>query len=251
MFEQWKEQELAQIKEQYGKARIITLAVVVLMALNLPMELGMLLDGGGGFGAVSLAVTLGVMVLAWRLGDYKSRFIKPLLAAVEESLPTQGERERFAQQMGAATQIPYSPAPQTKPGLMLLGEDYCYFRQPRRVRILKNRELRRAELTRGTYTVGRGHIRICYDLLGLMSYLTAGEPEVRAWTIAKGTKAPQAAGKIHTDFERGFIRAEVVSYDDLMACGSLPAAREKGLVRSEGKEYVMQDGDVVLFRFNV
>lgn len=94
-------------------------------------------------------------------------------------------------------------------------------------------------------------IRICYDLLGLMSFLTAGEPEVRAWTITKGTKAPQAAGKIHTDFERGFIRAEVVSYDDLMACGSLPAAREKGLIRSEGKEYVMQDGDVVLFRFNV
>lgn len=94
-------------------------------------------------------------------------------------------------------------------------------------------------------------IRVCYDLLGLMSYLTAGEQEVRAWTIKKGTKAPQAAGKIHTDFERGFIRAEVVSYDDLMACGSLAAAREKGLVRSEGKEYVMQDGDVVLFRFNV
>ena len=94
-------------------------------------------------------------------------------------------------------------------------------------------------------------IRVCYDLLGLMSYLTAGEQEVRAWTIEKGTKAPQAAGKIHTDFERGFIRAEVVSYDDLMTCGSLAAAREKGLVRSEGKEYVMQDGDVVLFRFNV
>ena len=81
-----------------------------------------------------------------------------------------------------------------------------------------------------------------------MSYLTAGEQEVRAWTIAKGTKAPQAAGKIHSDFERGFIRAEVVSYDDLMACGSMAAAREKGLVRSEGKDYVMQDGDVVLFR---
>lgn len=94
-------------------------------------------------------------------------------------------------------------------------------------------------------------IRVCYDLLGLMSYLTAGEQEVRAWTIEKGTKAPQAAGKIHTDFERGFIRAEVVSFDDLMANGSLAAAREKGLVRSEGKEYVMQDGDVVLFRFNV
>ena len=94
-------------------------------------------------------------------------------------------------------------------------------------------------------------IRVCYDLLGLMSYLTAGEQEVRAWTIEKGTKAPQSAGKIHTDFERGFIRAEVVSYDALMECGSMAAAREKGLVRSEGKEYVMQDGDVVLFRFNV
>lgn len=94
-------------------------------------------------------------------------------------------------------------------------------------------------------------IRVCYDLLGLMSYLTAGEQEVRAWTIEKGTKAPQAAGKIHTDFERGFIRAEVVSFDDLMECGSMASAREKGLVRSEGKEYVMQDGDVVLFRFNV
>ncbi|MCR5331381.1 MAG: redox-regulated ATPase YchF [Lachnospiraceae bacterium] len=90
-----------------------------------------------------------------------------------------------------------------------------------------------------------------YDLLGLMSYLTAGEKETRAWTIKKGTKAPQAAGKIHSDFERGFIRAEIVSYDQLIACGSFNAAKEKGLVRSEGKDYVMQDGDVVLFRFNV
>lgn len=90
-----------------------------------------------------------------------------------------------------------------------------------------------------------------YALLGLISYLTAGKPEVRAWTIKKGTKAPQAAGKIHTDFERGFIRAEVISFDDLMACGSMAAAKEKGLVRLEGKEYVMQDGDIVLFRFNV
>lgn len=91
----------------------------------------------------------------------------------------------------------------------------------------------------------------CYSLLGLISYLTAGKQEVRAWTITKGTKAPQAAGKIHTDFERGFIRAEVIAYDDLMECGSMTAAKEKGLVRSEGKEYVMKDGDVVLFRFNV
>ena len=94
-------------------------------------------------------------------------------------------------------------------------------------------------------------IKKSYSILGLISYLTAGKPEVRAWTIKKGTKAPQAAGKIHTDFERGFIRAEVVSFDDLMACGTYAAAREKGLVRLEGKEYVMNDGDIVLFRFNV
>ena len=94
-------------------------------------------------------------------------------------------------------------------------------------------------------------IRESYDLLGLMSFLTAGEPEVRAWTIKKGTKAPEAAGKIHSDIQRGFIKAEIVSYDDLIREGSMVAAREKGLVRSEGKEYVMQDGDIVLFKFNV
>ena len=94
-------------------------------------------------------------------------------------------------------------------------------------------------------------IKASYDLLGLMSFLTAGEPEVRAWTIKKGPKAPQAAGKIHSDIERGFIRAEIVSYDDLMREGSMTAAKEKGLVRSEGKEYIMQDGDIVLFKFNV
>ena len=94
-------------------------------------------------------------------------------------------------------------------------------------------------------------IKASYKLLGLISYLTAGKPEVRAWTIKEGTKAPQAAGKIHTDFERGFIRAEVVAFDDLMKCGSMNAAKEKGLVRSEGKEYIMKDGDIVLFRFNV
>lgn len=94
-------------------------------------------------------------------------------------------------------------------------------------------------------------VKASYDLLGLISYLTAGKPEVRAWTITRGTKAPQAAGKIHSDFEKGFIRAEVVAYDDLMACGTMAAAKEKGLVRSEGKEYIMKDGDIVLFRFNV
>ena len=94
-------------------------------------------------------------------------------------------------------------------------------------------------------------IQASYTLLGLMSFLTAGVQEVRAWTIKQGTKAPQAAGKIHTDIERGFIRAEIVSYDDLVECGSEAAAKEKGLYRLEGKEYVMKDGDIVNFRFNV
>ncbi len=94
-------------------------------------------------------------------------------------------------------------------------------------------------------------IKCSYDLLGLISFLTCGSDECRAWTIRKGTKAPQAAGKIHSDFERGFIRAEIVAFDDLKKCGSMAAAKEKGLVRSEGKDYVMHDGDVTLFRFNV
>ena len=94
-------------------------------------------------------------------------------------------------------------------------------------------------------------IRASYKLLGLISYLTAGVQGVRAWTIKEGTKAPAAAGKIHSDIERGFIRAEVVAYDDLVACGSESAAKEKGLYRLEGKDYVMKDGDVVNFRFNV
>lgn len=94
-------------------------------------------------------------------------------------------------------------------------------------------------------------IKASYSLLGLISYLTSGEDETRAWTIKKGTKAPQAAGKIHSDFERGFIRAEVVNYQDLLDCGSLAAAKEKGLVGLEGKEYIVKDGDVILFRFNV
>jgi len=94
-------------------------------------------------------------------------------------------------------------------------------------------------------------IKASYNMLGLMSFLTAGEPEVRAWTIKKGTKAPQAAGKIHSDIEKGFIKAEVVSYEDLISSGSINSAKEKGLLRMEGKDYIMQDGDVVFFRFNV
>ena len=94
-------------------------------------------------------------------------------------------------------------------------------------------------------------IKCSYELLGLISFLTYGKDECRAWTIRKGTKAPKAAGKIHSDIERGFIRAEVIAYDDMMKCGSVAAAKEKGLLRSEGKEYIVQDGDMVYFRFNV
>ena len=94
-------------------------------------------------------------------------------------------------------------------------------------------------------------IKKSYDLLGLMSFLTAGEPEVRAWTIKKGTKAPVAAGKIHSDIERGFIKAEIISYNELIKVGSMAQAREKGLIRQEGKEYIMQEGDIALFKFNV
>ena len=94
-------------------------------------------------------------------------------------------------------------------------------------------------------------IRASYSLLGLISFLTSGEDETRAWTIQKGTKAPQAAGKIHTDFERGFICAEVVSYEDLKTYDTMQACKEKGLVRQEGKEYIVKDGDIIVFRFNV
>ena len=94
-------------------------------------------------------------------------------------------------------------------------------------------------------------IKTCYKLLGLISYLTAGPKEVRAWTIVKGTKVPQAAGKIHSDFEKGFIKAEVVPYEKLVECNSYNAAKEKGLVKLEGKEYIVADGDIILFRFNV
>ena len=113
----------------------------------------------------------------------------------------------------------------------------------------EEREMFKEEL--GIKESGLDKLVASYSLLGLMSYLTAGETEVRAWTIKKGTKAPQAAGKIHTDFEKGFIKAEVVKYDDLIECGNYVAAREKGKVRIEGKDYVVQDGDIMLFRFNV
>ena len=114
----------------------------------------------------------------------------------------------------------------------------------------EDKELFLAELNQTESGLDR-IIKEGYSLLGLISFLTAGSDECRAWTITRGTKAPRAAGKIHTDFERGFIRAEVISFEDLKACGTMAAARDKGLLRLEGKDYVMQDGDIVNFRFNV
>ena len=124
---------------------------------------------------------------------------------------------------------------------------------PMSVRMLSSKNVAPCSLAKSRISsvVLPSDIMASYALLGLISFLTSGEDECRAWTITRGTKAPQAAGKIHTDFERGFIRAEVIAFDDLTACGTMSAAKEKGLVRSEGKEYVMKDGDIVLFRFNV
>ena len=139
--------------------------------------------------------------------------------------------------------------------VLVLGREFMWFeieRDEEEIAALDDSEKAEYLETLGLTESGLDKlITASYDLLGLMSFLTAGESETSAWTIKKGTKAPRAAGKIHSDFERGFIRAEVINYQDLLDCGSLAAAREKGLVRSEGKEYVVQDGDTILFRFNV
>ncbi len=174
MFEQWKEQELAEIKERFGKARLLTIGLMALVGFNMLGGVVMLLDGGGAMEAVVIFVQVVIMALIWKMGDYKSRFIKPLLASVEEVLPSQGEREEFARQMGTAAKLPYSPAPQVKPCTLWLGEGYLYFRQPGKSRVVRNRDIRRATLAKNTYTVGRSHMRTCYDL----ALYTEGEKPV-------------------------------------------------------------------------
>lgn len=166
---------------------------------------------------------------------------KPVLYAANVSEnDVQGTNNRFVEEL---TQIARKEGSEVLVICAKIEEEIAQLEDEEKAMFLEELGLKESGLNR--------LIKASYKLLGLMSFLTAGQPEVRAWTIKIGTKAPQAAGKIHSDFERGFIRAEIVAYDDLIRCGSYAAAREKGLVRSEGKDYVMQDGDVTLFRFNV
>ena len=164
MFEQWKEGELASIKSEFGKVRLFTGAIAAFMVLSALGSVVMLLDGGGAAQILALVFQLAIAAFAWTMGDYKKRFVKPLLVSVEEVLPTQGEREEFARQMDKAVQILYQPNPQVKACPLWMGPDYAYFRCPRRSRIWKNRDLRRAKMAQETYTVGRGHVRSCCSL---------------------------------------------------------------------------------------
>ncbi len=180
--------------------------------------------------------------LAW-LGEYNLLTAKPVIFAAnvaEDDLADDGEGNAYVAKVRE-----YAKA--TGSGVFVIcaqiEEEISELEEDERQMFLEDLGLKESGLEK--------LIKASYSLLGLMSYLTAGEKETRAWTIKKGTKAPQAAGKIHSDFERGFIRAEVVNYQDLLDCGTYAAAKEKGLVGLEGKEYVVKDGDVILFRFNV
>lgn len=164
MFERWKERELADIKATFGKARTLTLALAGVVGVNMLGSVVMLLDGGGAAEALVILFQAAIIAMIWKMGDYKSRFVKPLMASIEETLPSQGEREVFAEQMASAQVRTYSPAPQIKPCRLLVGEDYLYLRQPGKSRVVKNRDVRRATLVKNTYTVGRYHPRTCYDL---------------------------------------------------------------------------------------
>lgn len=175
---------------------------------------------------------------------YASNFltIKPVIYAANMSETEFGDSSKN-EYLKAVEEFAKKEGSEVLPICAKIEEDISELEDEEKLMFLEDLGLEESGLSR--------LIKASYSLLGLISFLTGGSDEVRAWTIKKGTKAPQAAGKIHTDFEKGFIRAEVVSFKDLTECGSMTAAKEKGLVRSEGKEYVMQDGDVVLFRFNV
>lgn len=175
MFEQWRERELAAIREQYGKVRLFTYAIIAFMGLSALGSVVMLLDGGGAVQGVALLFQLAILAAAWAMGDYKRRFIKPLLSSVEETLPTQGEREEFARQMEGAVEVVCQPGPQVKACPLWMGADHSYYRRPGKSRVWKNRSIRRAKLARESYTVGRGHVRTCYGL-----YLF-GEGEKPVW----------------------------------------------------------------------
>lgn len=164
MFEQWKEKELGLIRQQYGKIRLVTYVFMAILAFSLLTEVVLLLDGGGAMEVVVIVFDLVVMALIWYLGDYKRRFIKPLLASIEEDLPTPGEREEFARQMEGAVKLECPAAPQQRTCPTWLGSGYLYVRRPRKSQIVKTGSLGRARLSKVIYTVGRGHARTCYAL---------------------------------------------------------------------------------------
>ena len=208
MFEQWKEQELSAIKAQYGKAQLITIAVMVWMGFSVLTQLWMLLDGGGAMALVLTVFELGIMLLAWKLGDYKGRFVKPLLASVEETLPTQGEREAFAREMGEALELPCPAAAQGRAYSLFLGREYLYFRRPGKSRVLKSRTIRRMRLARETYTVGRGHLRTCY---GVYLYQEGDKP-VWSGVFPRETDAYKAAGNIEERLPSALEKEDGIAY---------------------------------------
>ncbi len=174
-----------------------------------------------------------LFLLSYKPVIYCANISEKDMGADEENIPLVGKVKAYAERHGAGVIVICAKT----------EEELSQMEEEDRAMFLEEFGLKESGLDK--------LIKASYSLLGLVSYLTAGEKETRAWTIVKGTKAPQAAGKIHTDFEKGFIRAEVVEWETLLECGGLAGAREKGKVRSEGKEYVVKDGDVVLFRFNV
>ena len=208
MFEQWKERELSAIREQYGKVRLFTYAIAAFMGFSALGSVVMLLDGGGAAQGAALLFQVAILAAAWTMGDYKRRFIKPLLASVEEVLPTPGEREEFARQMGQAAEIACPPGPQVKPCPLWMGADYAYFRRPGKSRVWKNRNIRRARLTKESYTVGRGHVRSCYSL-----YLFA-EEEKPLWNGCFRTEeeAYRVLGLLQANLPAGLELDDQIAY---------------------------------------
>lgn len=208
MFEQWKERELSAIKAEYGKARIVTVAVMAWMGLSILAQLWMLLDGGGVFQLVPMAVEAAVMVLAWKLGDYKGRFVKPLLASLDETLSTQAEREAFAQEMADALELQCPAAAQGRKYSLFLGREYLYFRRPGKSKVLKRRTIRRMKLSKETYTVGRGHVRTCY---GVYLYQEGDKP-VWNGSFSREEDAYKAAEQIEARIPSAIEKEDGIAY---------------------------------------
>lgn len=217
MFEQWKEKELAAIKKEYGTARAVTIAVMAWMGLSVLTQVWMLLDGGGAFQLVLMAVEAAVMVFAWKLGDYKGRFVKPLLASIGENLPAPAEREAFAQEMADALELRCPATAQGRKYPLFLGREYLYFRRPGKSKVLKSRSIRRMKLSKETYTVGRGHVRTCY---GVYLYQEEDKP-VWSGVFLREEEAYEAAGQIEERIP------SVVEKEDGIAYGKTEEGRRE------------------------